>query len=141
MNDLLNRVHILNVFLGRVGIVEAQMTDASVFHSDTKIEADRLGVPNMQIAIRFWWEASHNAAAVFVRLQITSDDLTNKVRWQGPICGAPAVSSRCNVCRNIFHSVLSSLLCGDYDRIPQSDKKRPFTVCQSAVPGLPFLSP
>src|SRR5262245_26816885 len=110
------------------------MTYAMVFQSDTKIEADRFGVPNMQITIWLWWEAGDYTAAVFVRLQISGNNLTNKVRWQRRLRGALAVLSRCKVCRNIFHSVLSSLLCGDYDRIPQSDKKRPSPVCQSAIP-------
>ena len=49
---LLNRVHVLDVFLRRVGVVEAQVAEPAEFLGDAEVQADRLGVADVQIAVR-----------------------------------------------------------------------------------------
>ena len=48
----LDGVDIFLLFLGRVGVVETQMAAAAEFLRDAEIQADRLGVADMQIAVR-----------------------------------------------------------------------------------------
>ena len=48
----LDGVDIFLLLLGRIGIVEAQVTAAAEFLGDAEIQADRLGVADMQIAVR-----------------------------------------------------------------------------------------
>ncbi len=48
----LDGVDIFLLFLGRIGVVETQMTAAAEFLGDAEIQADRLGVADMQIAVR-----------------------------------------------------------------------------------------
>jgi hypothetical protein len=71
---------VLGVFLRRVGVVEAEVADAGEFLGDAEVEADRLGVPDVQIPVRFRRKA-RVCAAVPAGLQIVGDDLTNEVEW------------------------------------------------------------
>ena len=48
----LDRVDIFLLFLGRIGIVEAQIALAAEFLGDAEIQADRFGVADMEIAVR-----------------------------------------------------------------------------------------
>ena len=48
----LDGVDIFLLFLGRVGVVEAQIAVAAEFLRDAEIQADRFGVADMQIAVR-----------------------------------------------------------------------------------------
>ena len=48
-----NAVDVLLVFLHRIGIVKAHVAIAAVVAGETKIQADALGMPNVQIAVRF----------------------------------------------------------------------------------------
>ena len=52
LDILLDRVDVLDVLLGRVGVVHAQVAHAVVFFGGAKVDADRLGVTDMQIAVR-----------------------------------------------------------------------------------------
>src|SRR5207248_2980838 len=48
---VLDRIDVLLLLLGRVGVVEAQMAAAAVFLGHPEVQADRFGVPDMEIAI------------------------------------------------------------------------------------------
>ena len=48
----LDGVDIFLLFLGRIGVVETQMAATAEFLRDAEIQADRLGVADMQIAVR-----------------------------------------------------------------------------------------
>ena len=56
----LDRVDIFLLFLGRIGVVEAQMAAAAEFLRDAEIQADRLGVADMQIAVRLGRKPRHH---------------------------------------------------------------------------------
>ena len=49
---VLDGQHELGVLLGRVGVVKAQVAQAAVFAGDAKVDAQRLGMADMQIAVR-----------------------------------------------------------------------------------------
>ena len=48
----LDGVDVFLLFLGRIGVVEAQIAVAAELLRDAEIQADRLGVADMQIAVR-----------------------------------------------------------------------------------------
>src|SRR5204862_3654076 len=56
----LDRVDVFLLLLGGVGVVEAQMAAAAEFLGDPEIEADRFGVPDMEIAVGLRRKPGHN---------------------------------------------------------------------------------
>ena len=48
-----NRIDILLFFLCRVGVVEAQVAVSAIIARDTEIQANRLGVADMQVSVGF----------------------------------------------------------------------------------------
>ena len=57
LDVLQNRIDILRILFYGVGIVEAEIAFAAVFHSGGEIDADRLGMADVQIAVRLRGEA------------------------------------------------------------------------------------
>ena len=57
----LDGVDIFLLLLGRVGVVEAQVAVAAELLGDAEIEADRLGVADMEIAVRLRRKAGDDA--------------------------------------------------------------------------------
>lgn len=47
----LDGIDVLLVFLGRVGVIEAQMAIASEFLGQAEVQADRLGVADVQVTV------------------------------------------------------------------------------------------
>ncbi len=78
----LDRIDVLLVFLGRVGVVEAQVAGATEFLSQAEVHADRLGVADVQVAIGLRREARDDAG-VFARVQISLHDGAQKVGRNG----------------------------------------------------------
>ena len=75
----LDRVDVLLLFLRRVGVVEAQVAAPAVFGGEAEVEADRLRVPEMQVAVRLGRKARHHllvAAGAEVRLDDLADEVT-----------------------------------------------------------------
>src|SRR6185437_10902653 len=71
-------IDIFLLFLGRIGVVETQMTAAGKFLRDPKIQRDRLGVAKMQIAVRLRWKPRHDPAVSF-GIEISLDDVANEI--------------------------------------------------------------
>ena len=74
----LDRVDIFLLFLGRVGVVEAQVAVAAEFLGDAEIEADRLGVADMQIAVRLRRKARDDRLVPAGR-QIGAHDVADEI--------------------------------------------------------------
>src|SRR6185437_2141621 len=74
----LDRVDIFLIFLGRIGVVVAQIAAAAELFGDTKIQAYRLGVTNVQIAVGFGREARDDRL-VLPRRQIAAHDVADKI--------------------------------------------------------------
>jgi len=85
----LDRVDILLLFLGRVGVVEPQMAAAAELLGDAEIQRDRLGMADMQIAVRLRREPGHDGA-VPAAVEIGLHDVANEI--------APCLARRC-LCR------------------------------------------
>ena len=60
MNVLLNGLHKLSVFLSGIGVVHPQVTNAAKLLRRTKVDDQRLAVPNVQIAVGLRREAGMN---------------------------------------------------------------------------------
>ncbi len=80
---LLDRLGILLLFPGGVGIVHAQVTAAGEFGGQAEIETDRFGVADMQIAVGLGGKAGQNPSAMFFGLDVFGDERTNKIGRRG----------------------------------------------------------
>ena len=74
----LDRLDELDLLLGRVGVVEAQVAAAAEILGDTKTNADRLGVADVQVAIGLRWKSGDDPL-VSTRFEIGPHDVTQKI--------------------------------------------------------------
>ncbi len=86
---LLDGVHVLDVFLDRVGVVEAQVAAPAVLGGDAEVEADGLGVADVQVAVRFGREAGDHLAGVDAAGHVGGDDLADEVERRRGSFGRP----------------------------------------------------
>ena len=70
-------------FLDRVGVVEAQVAFAAERFREAEVEADRFGVADVQVAVRFRREARVDASVVFAGGEVFLDDLVDEVGRRG----------------------------------------------------------
>jgi hypothetical protein len=84
---VLDRVDVLLVLLQRVGVVHPQVADAAELLGDAEVQADRLGVADVEVAVGLGWEAGHDPAPVFAGLEIRLDELADEVGG-GCRCGS-----------------------------------------------------
>src|SRR5262249_19518141 len=87
----LDRVDILLLFPGRVGVVEAQVTAAAELLRDAEVERDRLGVADVEIAVRLGGKAGDDCANA-PGLEFRREDVANKI--------ATRISNDCFGCRH-----------------------------------------
>ena len=80
----LDGVDIELLLLERVGVVEAQMAAPAELRRDAEIQADRLGVADMEIAVGLGRETGDDAAFPAAR-QVGADDVANEVA-RGILC-------------------------------------------------------
>ena len=59
-------VHILDVFLGRVGVVHAKIADAAELARDAEVQADALGVADVKVTVRLRRKARVNLRIFFL---------------------------------------------------------------------------
>ena len=74
----LDCVEVLLLLLERVGVVEAQVAAAAELGGDAEVQADRLGVADVQVAVRLGREARHRRADA-ARRDVRGDDLPDEV--------------------------------------------------------------
>jgi hypothetical protein len=74
----LNRIDIFLLFLGRIGVVETQVAAPGKLLRDAEIERDRLGMADVQIAVRLRREAGHDPAVLFA-VEIGLDDVADEI--------------------------------------------------------------
>ncbi len=61
---LLDRLDVLELLLDRVGVVEAQVAAAAELGGDPEVEADRLGVADVEIAVGLGRKAGDDPSCV-----------------------------------------------------------------------------
>ena len=71
-----------------VGVVQTKVAHSVEIFGDAEISDDRLGVPDVQIAIGFGWEPGLDLAAVGVGCKVCTDNFANEIR-SGRLCHAP----------------------------------------------------
>ena len=76
---LLDGVHVLDVFLRGIGVVEAEVARAAEFGGDAEVQADRLGMADVQVAVRLGREAGGHTAMMLPVLDIRRDDRADEV--------------------------------------------------------------
>ena len=69
----------LDVLLVGVGIVKAQVAGTLVVNGDAKIQADRLGVADMQVAVRLRKETYCHTSLVFIFGQVGINNVANEI--------------------------------------------------------------
>src|SRR4030095_5933036 len=74
-----DRILVFDVFLERVGVVEPEMTDSAVLRGKSKVEAYRLRMPVMEIAVGLRRKAGDDAAAIFAGPVVFRDDCAQEV--------------------------------------------------------------
>ena len=89
----LDGVDILLLLLGRVGVVEAQVAAAAELLRHAEIEADRLGVADVQVAVGLRRKARDHRLRP-PRIEVGANDVANEV--------LPCLSSRRLDCRHAF---------------------------------------
>ncbi len=90
----LDRVDIFLLFLDRIGVVEAQVTAAAEFLRDAEIQADRLGVADMQIAVRLGRKARDHGF-VAPGIEVGLDDVADEIAPRVCRCGLVQCRSSC----------------------------------------------
>ena len=80
LDVVLDGIHVLLAFLGRIGVIKAQIAITIVFSGNGKIQANGLGVPDVKIAIGFRGEA-RNYFIIFALQKILIYGIANKIRW------------------------------------------------------------
>ena len=73
-------LHVFGIFLCRIRVVETQMEGSSVFLRGAVVQADGLGMSDVQISVRFRRETGHDFPVGFSRPDFLVDDFMNKVR-------------------------------------------------------------
>jgi hypothetical protein len=74
----LDGVDILLLLLGRVGVVEAQMAAPAELLGNAEVQADRLGMADVEIAVRLRWKARHHRRMP-LGVEIGLDDVANEI--------------------------------------------------------------
>ncbi|MCY1441635.1 hypothetical protein D9M71_579560 [compost metagenome] len=79
-------VDVLLVFLGRIGVVEPQMAVATELPGQAEVQADRLGMADMQVAIGLRRKAG-NDLLVLAAVQVGLEDGAQEVGGYGAFFG------------------------------------------------------
>jgi len=74
----LNRIDELLLFPGRVGVIEPQMAAPAELLRDAEVEADGLGMPDMQVAVRFRRKPRDDHLMLF-GIEIGLHDVADKI--------------------------------------------------------------
>src|SRR2546425_11118113 len=75
-------IDVFDFFFGRVGVVVTQVANASEFTSDAEVEADALGMANVEIAVGLGRKAGVDLP-VFRRGQVGGNDGSDEVVGSG----------------------------------------------------------
>src|SRR5262249_37730577 len=73
-----NRIHVLDLFLGRIRIIIAQITNAAELTGDTEVQANTLGMADVQITIRLGRKARVNLR-VFLLRHMLGDNVPDEI--------------------------------------------------------------
>lgn len=75
---LLDGIHVFGGFLAWIGVVKAEMTDAVILLGNAEVQADGLGMADVEEAVGLRRESGDDVA-VFAGFEIFGDDLADEV--------------------------------------------------------------
>ena len=84
------------LLLGRVGVIHAQVAAAAELLGDAEVEADRLRMPHVQVAVRLRRKAGDDRV-VPAGIQVRLDDIADEVASGRLVCAVAG----CHVCHGI----------------------------------------
>ena len=81
VNVLLDGVHVFYVFLGGVGVIHAQMAFAAKLFRHAEVDAQRLGVTDMQVAVGLGGKTGLDGAAMAAAAlrELLADDVFDEI--------------------------------------------------------------
>ena len=79
MNVFADGIHVFHIFFHRVGVIETQVGGAAVFLRHPKVDADSLGMADVQVTIGFGRETGLYLGVVLVVPDVFLDDFFNKI--------------------------------------------------------------
>ena len=82
-----DRIDVFDVLFAGVGVVEAEVAQAAELAGDAEVQADRLGVADVQVSVRLGREAGIDPPAVLAGAVVLADDLADEVGGLGCIGG------------------------------------------------------
>ena len=74
----LDRLFVLDLFLGRIGVIETEMAAAGKVAGQAEVQTDRLGMADVQVAVRLRREAGDDAAMPPL-FEVGTDNIADKV--------------------------------------------------------------
>ena len=77
---LLNRVDVLRVLLRRIRVVKTQVAKPRILFRRAKVQADRLRMTDVEIAVRFGRKARMHALGMLAALPVLVDDVVDEIR-------------------------------------------------------------
>ena len=88
LDTVLDRIDEFLIFLGRIGIVEAQMATTCIVSCQTEVQTDRFGMSDMKITVRFRRKTGddfgHPRTSISAFFVIGFDNGTQKIGcWRG----------------------------------------------------------
>ena len=75
-------IDVFHIFLGRVRVVEAEVRKAAELLGSAEVQADGLGMANVNVAVRFGRETRQHVIAL-AGLEVVNDNVLNKIRRFG----------------------------------------------------------
>src|SRR5580698_562689 len=76
----LDRLHVFGFFLLGIGVVEAEIRMSAEFVGQAEVDADCLGMADVEIAVGLGREAGLHTAIVLVGLKVFENDVADEVR-------------------------------------------------------------
>jgi hypothetical protein len=64
---------------GRVCIIESEVAEPFIVGRDSEVQTNRLGMSDMEVPIRFWWESGVNPALILIYFEVLIDDFPDEV--------------------------------------------------------------
>ncbi|OPZ07810.1 MAG: hypothetical protein BWZ07_03255 [Alphaproteobacteria bacterium ADurb.BinA280] len=74
-----NRLNELRIFAGWVGVIETQVAGAGEIAGNAEIQADALGMAQVQVSIGFGWKARAHLSAMLAAGLVSQHDLADEI--------------------------------------------------------------
>ena len=98
----LDRLDVLDILFRRVRVIEPQVALALELLSDAEVQADRLGVADVEVAVRFRWEPRIDASSVLAGGPVFRDDFTDEIERRRSVQGIGLLVGRGHAIRVIL---------------------------------------